>query len=115
MPRANEYTRFPTTTVRPCGLSCRREPLVGVQGVMVHRDHAEEVIVRFGDRLAGPVPVDVADREVLERAAERPIVHGHPLARHRIVIVAIPSVGSRSERSGLIGTGAGREAEGRSG
>jgi hypothetical protein len=35
------------------------------------------VVVVFGDRLAGPVPVDVADLEVLEVAAERTVDRGH--------------------------------------
>src|SRR5205823_2511544 len=52
------------------------EPLVGVQGVVVHRDHAEQVVVVLGDRLARPVLVDDADLEVLEVAPERPVVHG---------------------------------------
>src|SRR5581483_1924648 len=55
-------------------------PGVGVEGVVVHGDHAEEVVVVLGDRLARPVPVDVADLEVLEVPAERPVVHGHRLA-----------------------------------
>ena len=46
------------------------EPGVGVQRVVVHRDHAEQMIVVLGDRLAGPVLVDVADLEILEVAAE---------------------------------------------
>ena len=32
-----------------------REPVVGVQRVVVHRDHAEQVVVVLGDRLARPV------------------------------------------------------------
>ncbi len=54
-----------------------REPLVGVQRVVVHRDHAEQVVVVLGDRLARPVPVDVAGDEVLEVAAERAVVDRH--------------------------------------
>src|SRR5205085_461655 len=49
-------------------------PLVGVQRVVVHRDHAEQVVVVLGDGLARPVLVDVADLEVLEVAPERPVV-----------------------------------------
>ena len=50
---------------------------VGVERVMVHRHHAEQMVVELGDRLAGPVFVDVAGLEILEVAAERALVHGH--------------------------------------
>src|SRR5207244_12118538 len=43
---------------------------IDVQRVVVHRDHAEQVVVGLGDRLARPVPVDVADLEVLQVAPE---------------------------------------------
>ena len=43
---------------------------VDVQRVVVHGDHAEQVVVGLGDRLARPVLVDVADLEVLQVAAE---------------------------------------------
>src|SRR6202007_803716 len=50
--------------------------------VVVHGDHAEEVIVVLRDRLAGPVLVDVADGEVFEEASERPsLTHGCLLPR----------------------------------
>ena len=45
--------------------------------MMVHRDHAEEVVVGLSDGLAGPVPIDVAWHEVLEIAAEGAVVRGH--------------------------------------
>ena len=57
------------------------EPHVGVQRVVVHRDHAEQVIVVLGDRLAGPVTVDVTGLEVLEVAAEGAVVDGHRFLR----------------------------------
>ena len=53
------------------------EPLVGVQRVVVHRDHAEQVVVVLGDGLARPVAVDVADLEVLEVTAERAVDRCH--------------------------------------
>src|SRR4029079_17390898 len=56
---------------------CLREPRVGVQRMVVHRDHAEQVVVVFGDRLPGPVLVDVAGLEVLEVATERALVNSH--------------------------------------
>ena len=74
MPSTSEYTRLPTTTFLPCDGLVLGEPLVGVQRVVVHRDHAEQVVVVLGDRLAGPVLVDVADLEVLEVAAEGAVV-----------------------------------------
>src|ERR1035438_7460187 len=46
------------------------EPGVGVQRMMIHRDHAKEVVVGLGDRLAGPVFVHVADLELLEVTTE---------------------------------------------
>ena len=55
-----------------------RVPRVGVERMVVHRDHAEEVVVGFGDRLARPVAVDVAGLEVLVEAPERPLVDRHP-------------------------------------
>jgi hypothetical protein len=39
--------------------------------MMVHRDHAKEMVIGFGDRLARPVLVDVADFELLEIPSER--------------------------------------------
>ena len=59
------------------------EPGVGVQRVVVHRDHAEQVVVVLGDRLARPVPVHVADDEVLEVPAEGAFVRGHRRRRYR--------------------------------
>ena len=70
IPRASEYTRLPTTRLRPCDRLVLREPLVRVQRVVVHRDHAEQVVVVLRDGLARPVPVHVADLEVLVVAAE---------------------------------------------
>ena len=52
-------------------------PRVGVQRMVVHRDHAEQVVIGLGDGLAGPVLVDVADLEVLEVATERTLVNCH--------------------------------------
>ena len=52
-------------------------PGVGVQRMVVHRDHAEQVVVGLGDGLARPVLVDVADLEVLEVATEGTLVNGH--------------------------------------
>ena len=37
---------------------------VHVQRVMIHRQQAEQVVVVFGDGLAGPVPVNRADLEL---------------------------------------------------
>src|SRR5580698_3018395 len=45
--------------------------------MMVHGDHAEEMVVRLCDGLARPVAVDVSDAEVLEAPAEGPFVDGH--------------------------------------
>ena len=53
------------------------EPLVGVERVVIHRDHAEEMIVGLGDGLARPVSVDVAGLEVFEIPAEWSIVGSH--------------------------------------
>ena len=56
-------------------------PRVGVQRMVVHRDHAEEMVVGLGDGLAGPVLVDVADLEVLEVTTEGTLVHSHTSER----------------------------------
>jgi len=45
--------------------------------MMVHRDHAKQMVVVLGDGLAGPVLVEVTDLEVLEGSAEGPVVHRH--------------------------------------
>ena len=45
---------------------------VGVEWVVVHGDHAEEVIVVLGDGLPRPVLIHVADLEVLEVPPESP-------------------------------------------
>jgi hypothetical protein len=47
--------------------------------MVIHGDHAEEVIVRFGYRLAGPVLVDIADLELLEVTTEGPFESVHDL------------------------------------
>ena len=51
---------------------------VDVQGMVVHGQQAEEVIVRFGDRLARPVLVGGAHLELLEIAPE---LHPSPSAQ----------------------------------
>ena len=53
------------------------EPVVRVRRMVVHRDHAEQVVISLGDRLARPVLVDVADLEILQVAAEWSIMDGH--------------------------------------
>src|SRR5258708_25579931 len=52
-------------------------PRIRMQRMVVHRDHAEEMVVFLGDGLAGPVLVDVANLEVFEVTTERTLVHGH--------------------------------------
>ena len=44
---------------------------------MVHCDHAKQVIVGFGDGLARPVLVDVANDEIFEVSPKGPFVCGH--------------------------------------
>ena len=65
------------------------EPVVGVGRVVVHRDHAEEVVVGLGDRLARPVPVDVPDLEILQISAERPIMNRHVTPLRVLVRVSL--------------------------
>jgi hypothetical protein len=48
-----------------------------MQWVMIHRDHAKQMIIGFGDGLAGPVAVDIADDEVLKTSSERSLVNSH--------------------------------------
>jgi hypothetical protein len=45
--------------------------------MMVHRDHAKQVIVGFGDGLAWPVLVDIANDKILEVSPKGPFVCGH--------------------------------------
>jgi hypothetical protein len=35
-----------------------------MQRMMIHCDHAKQMIVRFGDGLTRPVPVDVTNNEI---------------------------------------------------
>src|SRR6476620_3651916 len=63
---------------------------VGVQRVVVHRDHAEQVVVGLGDGLAGPVLVDVADLEVLEVAAETGLAGIELAAAHSGYLASMP-------------------------
>ena len=52
-----------------------------MERVMVHGDHAEQMVVSFGDCLSRPVSVDIADFEVLEMAAEWAVVGTHTSLR----------------------------------
>ena len=53
------------------------KPFVRMKWVMIHGDHAEEMVVRFRNGLAWPVPVDITDLEFLEVAAEWAVVDAH--------------------------------------
>ena len=53
------------------------KPVIGVQRVMIHRDHAKEVIISFRDRLSRPVSVHVTDDEFLEASTKGAFVNGH--------------------------------------
>jgi hypothetical protein len=44
---------------------------------MIHRHHAKEVVVEFGDRLSGPVFKDVTRIEIFEISAKWAIVCCH--------------------------------------
>ena len=57
------------------------KPLVGVERMMVHGDHAEQMVVSFGDCLSRPVSIDVADFEVFEMAAKWAVVDTHTSLR----------------------------------
>jgi len=41
-----------------------REPIVCMQRVMIHRDHAKQMIVSFSNRFAWPMAVNIADNKV---------------------------------------------------
>ena len=58
-----------------------RKPLIGVERVMVHGDHAEQMVIGFGDCLAGPMPINVADFEVFEMATKWAVVGSHTSLR----------------------------------
>ena len=66
--------------------------IVYVQGVVVHRDEAEEVVLGLGHGLGRPVLVDRADLELLEVAAVR--VRAGGLALALAVVNRPPSGGS---------------------
>ena len=77
MPSTSEYTRLPTTTFFPNCVWRLGVPRIRVQRMVVHGDHAEQVVVVLGDGLARPVLVDVAGLEVFEVATEGTLVNGH--------------------------------------
>ena len=74
-------------------LRLRRVDVVDVQRVVVHRDQAEQVVVRLGDGLGRPVLVDGADLELLEVAAVR--VGAARLAGGLVGLDAASRVGAR--------------------
>src|SRR6478672_10978819 len=63
---------------------------VGMKRMVVHRDHAEQVVVGLGDGLAGPVLVDVAHLEVLEVAAEPRLAGVELAAAHSGYLASMP-------------------------
>lgn len=58
-----------------------RKPLVGVERVMIHGDHAKEMIVGFGDCLSGPMSIDITNFKVFEMAAKWAVVGTHTSLR----------------------------------
>ena len=70
MPSSSEYTNVPTTMLRPLLHLGRRVVRVHMHGARRPGQHAEEVILCLGDRVARPVPVDVTYLELLEGAPE---------------------------------------------
>jgi hypothetical protein len=60
------------------------EPVVGMQRMMVHGDHAKQMIVGFGDGLTRPMAVNIADNKILEASPERSLVNGHGLGRYSL-------------------------------
>jgi hypothetical protein len=53
------------------------KPCIRVQRVVIHRNHAEQVIICFGDCLAGPMFVDITYFEVFETAPEGSVKSTH--------------------------------------
>ena len=68
MPERERVDQRPDDDVAPL-LGGLGVDVVDVQRVVVHGDQAEQVVVRLGHRLGGPVLVDGADLELLEVAA----------------------------------------------
>ena len=58
-----------------------RKPLVGVERVVVHGDHAEQMVIGFGDCLSGPMPINVSDFEVFKMATKWAVVGSHTSLR----------------------------------
>jgi hypothetical protein len=48
-----------------------------MEGMMIHRYHAEEMIVSFSDGLPGPMSVDVTWLEVLKIGSKRSFKNCH--------------------------------------
>jgi len=62
----------------------RCKPIVGVQRVMIHRDHAKQMIVGLGDGLAWPVAIYVANYKIFEGSAKGAFVNGHVKLRYTL-------------------------------
>ena len=45
--------------------------------MMVHRQHAEEMIIEFGNGFSWPVLVDVTDFKIFEVSAKWPVMDAH--------------------------------------
>jgi len=40
------------------------KPIIRMQRMMIHRDHAKQMIVCFGDGLAWPMPIHISNNEI---------------------------------------------------
>jgi hypothetical protein len=47
--------------------------------MMIHRDHAKQMVVSLGNRLARPMAINIANYEVFEVSTERSLVNCHDL------------------------------------
>jgi hypothetical protein len=52
-----------------------------MKGVMIHGDHAEQVIVIFCDGFAGPVAENIARREIFKAATKGAFICCHERQR----------------------------------
>ena len=55
------------------------EPIIRVQRVMIHRDHAKQMIIGLRNRFTGPMAKNIAYYEIFEISAEWSLVCRHDL------------------------------------
>jgi hypothetical protein len=57
------------------------KPLVGMERMVIHGDHAKQMIICFGNSLSGPMSIYIAYFEFFEVAAKWTVVGAHKSLR----------------------------------